>query len=125
MINHTTNTDYDTTLSSIIPVKGNLLSVKGIQVESFGIRLYFQPFTKPVNIMFLENYEQKDLILSTSLIYHIPKNKNDVFLKTCENKVNVYQDIIQGKGSAKNEEDLIHLIPSLNENFAKIIEVFD
>ena len=103
----------------------NLLYVTDMKVESNGIRLYFQPLQKPVNIMFLESYEQKDLILSTSLIYHIPKKKNNVFLQTYRTVPQVYEDLILGKVNGKKEEDLISRIPMLNEPFAKIIQILD
>ena len=123
MTKNTTTTDFDMMLSSIIPERGNLLKVIKIKVEEYGLRLYFQPFTKPVNIMFLDTYEQKDLILSTSLIYHIPKN--NVFLQTYRTVPRVYEDLILGKVNGKIEEDLISRIPMLNEPFAKIIQILD
>ena len=103
----------------------NLLYVTDMKVESNGIRLYFQPLQKPVNIMFLESYEQKDLILSTSIIYHIPKKKDNLFLQTYRTIPFVYADLIQEKGSAKNDEDLMHLIPKVGEPFARIIKEFE
>ena len=96
-----------------------------MKVESNGIRLYFQPLPKPVNIMFLESYEQKDLILSTSIIYHIQKKKDNLFLQTYRTIPFVYADLIQEKGSAKNDEDLMHLIPKVGEPFARIIKEFE
>ena len=103
----------------------NLLYVTDTKVESNGIRLFFHALPKPVNIMFLESYEQKDLILSTSLIYHIPKQKNNVFLQTYRTVPRVYEDLILGKVNGKIEEDLISRIPMPNEPFAKIIQILD
>ena len=103
----------------------NLLYVTDTKVESNGIRLFFHALPKPVNIMFLESYEQKDLILSTSLIYHIPKKRDYVFLQTYRTIPFVYADLMQEKGSAKNDEDLMHLIPKIGEPFAKIIKEFE
>lgn len=125
MTKNTTSTDFDMMLSSNIPERGNLLKVIKIKVEEYGLRLYFQPFIKPVNIIFLDTYEQKDLILSTSLIYHIPKQKNNVFLQTYRTVPQVYEDLILGKVNGKKEEDLISRIPMLNEPFAKIIQILD
>ena len=125
MTKNTTTTDFDMMLSSIIPERGNLLKVIKIKVEEYGLRLYFQPFTKPVNIIFLDTYEQKDLILSTSLIYHIPKKRDYVFLQTYRTIPFVYADLMQEKGSAKNDEDLTHLIPKIGEPFARIIKEFE
>ena len=125
MTKNTTTTDFDMMLSSIIPERGNLLKVIKIKVEEYGLRLYFQPFIKPVNIIFLDTYEQKDLILSTSLIYHIQKQKNNVFLQTYRTVPQVYEDLILGKVNGKKEEDLISRIPMPNEPFAKIIQILD
>ena len=52
-------------LSSIIPERGNSLKVIKIKVEEYGLRLYFQPFIKPVNIIFLDTYEQKDILITS------------------------------------------------------------
>ena len=125
MTKNTTTTDFDMMLSSIIPERGNLLKVIKIKAEEYGLRLYFQPFTKPVNIIFLDTYEQKDIILSTSLIYHIQKQKNNVFLQTYRTVPRVYEDLILGNVNGKIEEDLISRIPMLNEPFAKIIQILD
>ena len=103
----------------------NLLFITDIKLESYGIRLFFHPLQKNAHITLLKSYDMKDLTVTSSSLMLLEKKTDNVLLKFNMNNQKVYEDLIQEKGSAKNDEDLMHLIPKVGEPFAKIIQILD
>ena len=123
MIHPTLNHDSGTTSQSIIPERGTLLLVTGLQFLDFGVKCYTNlSFTKEVGLVLLNPCVGKDLIHSI-----LPMNRNENFfhIQTHQNIEEIFMELESESATEKNEKDLAHIFPKVGEAIAKIFVVFN
>lgn len=123
MTHPTLNHDSGTVSQSIIPERGTLLLVTGLQFLDFGLKCYTNlSFNKDVGLTLLNPCVRKDLIHS---ILPMNANENWFFVQTHQNIEEIFMELEHELATEKNEKDLAYIFPKVGEAIAKVFVVFN